>query len=459
MTAKLKEHQLHDYQKEAGRYIMERRASGLFLDMGLGKTVSTLTAINKLIYEELELDTVLVIAPKRVAATVWRDELQNWEHLEKLSITVISGSAKQRRAALREKTNIYTIGRENVAWLVAEYGGHALPFDMLVIDESSSFKNHKSVRFKALKRVVEAFKKVVLLTGTPAPNGLIDLWAQIYLLDGGQRLGRFVTNYQKNYFNRAYNGFGFDIRKEAEGMIYKEIEDICMSMSAADYLELPERTTTDIRVELSAAELAAYKAFERDKVLELVESGEEIGALNAAGLANKLQQYADGHVYDEDHNAHAVHAAKLDALEEFIEAANGRPVLIGWAFRHTRDAIIKKLAKYNPRTMEDEQTIRDWNAGKIRVLLMHPASGGHGLNLQAGGHFIIWAGLTWSLELYQQFNARLDRQGQTHPVTVAHLITSGTIDRDIRRALDGKKTKQNALLSAVKKRIDKYKNS
>lgn len=460
---KLNEANLHAYQQTAVVHILENPFCGLFLDMGLGKTVSTLTAINRLIYEELEIDSALIIGPKRVAETVWSAEIEKWAHLQGLSVSKIIGTEKQRKAALSVKADIYLLGRDNVAWLVGQFGGSMLPFDMLVLDESSSFKNPKSQRFKALKGVQPSFKRVVLLTGTPAPNGLIDLWPQIYLLDRGERLGKTISSYRREYFNPgASNGhivYNYKIQKGGEERIYDAIGDICISMKAEDYLELPKRVDKLVKIPFPAKLQKRYDDFEKEQVLQLFEDQEDdegINAVNAAALSTKLRQFANGAIYDDDKNVHVVHDLKLDALEELMEEAQGEPVLLAWAFRHDMHRIEKRFKKYKPRRLETEQDIKDWNAGKIPLLMMHPASGGHGLNLQDGGHLVVWFGQNWSLELYQQFNARLDRQGQTKPVVISHFVADKTIDLDVLASLESKDAKQEGLMAAVKSRIAKY---
>ena len=451
---------LHPYQKTSVEHIINTPFAGLLLEMGLGKTISTLTAIERLIYEDLAIDKVLIIAPKRVAENVWSDEQDKWEHIKHLTISKVTGTEKQRKAALVQKADIYLIGRDNVVWLCGQYGGSMLPFDMLVIDESSSFKNPKSLRFKALRAVQPSFKRVVILTGTPAPNGLIDIWSQIYLLDRGQRLGKYITRFREEYFKpNQRNGaivYNYKIKEDGEEKIYKKIEDICVSMKAEDYLNLPGRVNNFIKIQFPASLQKQYDDFEREQVLQLFSEGEEISALNAATLSNKLLQFANGAIYDNDKNSHEVHSLKIDAVEEIIEETGGKPVLIAWTYRQDMERLKHELKKYKPRELKTPEDIRDWNAGKIQVLLMHPASGGHGLNLQFGGNIIIWFGQTWSLELYQQFNARLDRQGQKETVIIHHLISHKTIDVDVRKAIENKALKQEGLMQAIKAKINKY---
>lgn len=350
------------------------------------------------------------------------------------------------------------VSRDNIAWLTGFYGGSFMPFDMLVIDESSSFKNHASVRFKALKNVQACFSRVVILTGTPAPNGLIDLWPQIWLLDRGERLGKTITFYRDNYFSKKYSGFGYAPIAGADDRIHSRIKDICMSLKSEDYLELPERIDTFINVVLPDEVKRRYEVFEREKVLEMLSDfgDAEITAMNAAALSNKLLQFAGGAVYDENREVHEVHDCKLDACEEFIEAANGKPVFIAYSYKHELERLLVRLKKYKPVKLETQQHIKDWNAGKIKVMLAHPASASHGLNLQEGNTSALWFSLNWSLELYQQFNKRLHRQGRKYPVVIGHLIAQGTEDETVRAALDRKTNTQEVLMAAVKAKIKKH---
>lgn len=454
---------LHGYQHTAKDHILKHSHSGLFLDMGLGKTVSTLTAINHLIFESLEIAKVLVVAPKRVAESVWGAEIHKWRHLKHLKTSLIAGNPKQRRKALSQEADIYLIGRDNIAWLCGQYGGSMLPFDMLVIDESSSFKNPKSVRFKALRGVQPSFKRVVLLTGTPAPNSLIDLWSQIYLLDRGERLGKFISSYRETYFKEGKrNGhivYNYNLREQSEQLIHSAISDICVSMKAEDYLDLPGRIENIVSIPMPDSIKEKYEEFEKEQVLQLfTEQNEEahISAVNAAVLTNKLLQFANGALYDEDKNVHEIHTLKLEALQELVESANGKPVLLAWTFRSDVPRIMKVLKEYKPKELKTDQDIQDWNAGKIKVLMMHPASGGHGLNLQAGGNNIIWFGQTWSLELEEQFNARLDRQGQKNVVVINKICLEGSMDIDVVEAQKRKALSQDSLMEAVKAKIKKY---
>jgi len=456
----LQKTQMHNYQHASVEHILANTHGGLFLDMGLGKTVSTLTAIKFLLHEDLDVDVVVVIAPKRVAESVWSDELQKWEHLKGLTLSKVVGTEKERKAALRVKADIYTVGRDNLAWLYGQFGGALFPGKrvMLVIDESSSFKNHASKRFGVLKLIQASFHRIVLLTGTPAPNGLIDLWAQMWLLDRGKRLGQSITFYRDNYFNRRYSGHGYELKPEGESQIQVKLKDICIAMKSEDYLELPERIDTFINIDFPPVLMKRYNDFEREKVLEMFSDlgDTEITAMNAAALRNKLLQFAGGAIYDEDKNVHEIHDMKLEATEEFIEAANGRPVLIAYTYKHELDRLMASLKKYKPIKMTTDQHIKDWNAGKIQVMLMHPASGGHGLNLQEGYSSALWFSLNDSLELYQQFNKRLHRQGRKYPVNIGHLIARGTEDEAVVKNLDGKTNIQDALMESVKAKIKKY---
>lgn len=450
----------HKYQEVAIRHIIDHPTAGLLLDMGLGKTVSTLTAIDILINEYLEVSKVLVIAPKRVAEDTWTSECEKWDHLRHLRVSVMLGTEKQRIAAFKQDADIYVINRENVEWLVSYWQGF-FPFDMVVIDELSSFKSAKARRFKALRLVRPKVNRVVGLTGTPAPNGLIDLWSQLYLLDMGERLGKTITSYRQKYFRPGRtNGqvvFDYKALDGSEQAIYDKISDICISMKAKDYLELPERIDRDVKVKLSEVNMKKYIEFEKEQILQLPEDEMgDVSAVNAAALSNKLLQFANGAIYDSDRGIHEIHTEKLEALTEIVEAANGQPVLIFYAFKHDLYRIQKKLKTYHPVEIGGSDCIRAWNAGQIKLLLAHPASAGHGLNLQAGGNIVVWYSLPWSSELYLQANARLYRQGQTKPVIIHKLIAEGTIDEDVIKALDGKIDKQEALMQAVKVRIEKY---
>lgn len=460
----MNENNLHEYQRYGVNFIIDHPYCGLFLDCGLGKTVTTLTAINHLMYSELEIRNCLIIAPKRVAETVWSEEIEKWEHLKHLKLSKIIGPEKKRIEALSQPADIYIISRDNITWLCSYFGGGHLPYDMLVIDELSSFKSYKALRFKALKVVRPSLQRVVGLTGTPAPNGLIDLWPQMYLIDRGQRLEKTVSRYRDKYFKPGRsNGaivYNYVPLQESEAKIHEAISDICVSMKANDYLKMPERIDNYIKIYLPPEIQAAYNKFEEENILQVINSlneEQEVTALNAAALANKLLQFANGAVYDENRNVHEIHDLKIDALRDLIEDSNGQPILCAWAYQHDRDRIMKKLKAYNPRELKTEKDIKDWNDGKINLLLAHPASVGHGLNLQRGGHIIVWFGNTWSLELYQQFNARILRQGQTkESVIIHHLVAIDTHDKDVIAAIANKDKKQNALLDSIKAKISKY---
>lgn len=457
----MNETNLHGYQRAAVEHIIKNPYSALLLDMGLGKTVSTLTAINRLINYSFEVTKVLVIAPLRVAEHTWAEECDKWEHLKGLKISKVLGSEKKRSEALSTQADIYVINRENVAWLVATHGYlfHNHFFDMVVIDELSSFKSSKSTRWKALKAVRPFLGRVVGLTGTPAPNGYIDLWAQMYLIDKGDRLGKFITRYRETYFSSVGRGnvvFRYDLRPEAQNKINSLISDICISMKAEDYLQLPKRLDYFNKIDLGKFK-KDYNKFECDCVLELfTEEDETITAASAAALSNKLLQFSGGAVYDEDHNTHVIHTKKLEALEDVVEAANGQPILLFYAFKHEESRITEHFKNLRVVKLDTPETIKAWHSGEIDIAIAHPASVGHGLNLQHGGNIIVWYGLTWSLELYQQANARLHRQGQSKPVKIYHLISEGTIDEEIVKALSNKDKTQNGLMQAVKARINKY---
>lgn len=453
----------YEYQRTATQWVLDNPRCGLFLDMGLGKTVSTLTAVQQMM-DDCEINRTLVVAPKKVAETTWSMEAGKWDHLQALRVVKVVGSEKRRKQALSEKADVYVIGRDNFVWLVGLYGGQ-LPFDFLVIDELTSFKSPKSLRFKAMRVATASVSRVVGLTGTPAPNGLLDLWGQMYCIDMGQRLGKSVTKYRETYFQtHRWNNIVVrcDLKKGCEKIIRDRIADICLSMQAKDYLQLPDMLTHTAPVVLSEAAMAAYNRFEREKVLEFKEDheGEPANILvnSAAGLLNKLTQFANGAVYDGDHNVHEIHDDKLDKLAEIVESANGSSVLVYYQFRHDVPRIKKKLKGFKVAVYEGEQQLMDWNAGKIDVLLAHPRSTAYGLNMQQGGHYIVWFGLGWDLELYQQANARLHRQGQTHPVTVYKLIASNTVDERAALAIENKKAKQQSLLDSLNYLITKHSN-
>lgn len=460
----LQRNQLHSYQERGVNHIIANEFCALFLDMGLGKTVTTLTAIKELL-DNCIISNALVIAPKKVTQVTWSDEIKNWAHLKGLTISVIDGDVKHRRAAMMAKADIYAVSRDNIVWLVLEYGGIKLPYDMVVIDELSSFKNHASKRFRALRKVRKFIPRVVGLTGTPSPNGLIDLFAQMYLIDEGQRLGKTITGYRDRFFRPdKRNGdivYTYALKQpanETEKQISDLIGDITISMTAEDYLKMPDKVMMYDTVEMSKKVAESYNEFEREQVLELINSDEPISAASAAALSNKLQQFANGAIYTADREVIQLHDEKIDKLQELVEAANGAPVLVAYSYKHDLDRIMRALKEYNPVKLEKPEQIADWNAGKISVLVTHPASSGHGINLQKGGNIIIWFGNTWSLELYMQFNARLYRQGQDKPVYIHHIVTKGTVDEKIIKALSGKKETQDGLMNSIKELMEKYKN-
>ena len=438
----------HEYQTYATDFILTHPISAILIQMGLGKSVITLNAIYDLCLDSFYIRKVLVIAPLRVCSGVWPAEIQKWDHLKGLTYSVAVGTETERRAALQQTTDIHIINRENVQWLIEESG---LPFDydMIIIDELSSFKSHQAKRFKSLMKVRPLVQRIVGLTGTPSSNGLMDLWAEFRLLDMGKRLGRFITHYRDEFFQPdKRNGmqvFSYKPRPGAEEEIYRRIGDITISMKSTDYLQMPECLMNEARVTLSDNERKDYDTLRKELVLTL--GDEEIDAVNAAALSGKLCQMANGAVYSEDKRSIHLHDRKLDMLEDLIEGANGKPVLVAYWYKHDLERIRKQFKVREIKTTGD---IDDWNAGAIPVGLIHPASAGHGLNLQAGGSTLIWFGLTWSLELYQQTNARLWRQGQTDTVVIHHIITQGTIDEQIMKALQSKDKTQAALIEAVK---------
>lgn len=449
----------HAYQQHCIRKIIEIKKLGLFLDMGLGKTVTTLTAIKELKYNRFAVRKVLVIAPKKVAEGTWTKEKDKWEHTKMLRVSQVLGSQAKRIRALNTPADLYIVNRENVCWLV-DYYRNDWPFDMVVVDESSSFKNHRAKRFKALASVGNLIDRMVELTGTPSPNGLADLWSQVYLLDGGERLGKRYTQFRERYFQPDKRGpagivYSYEAKPGTEESILQKISDICISMKAEDYLQLPDITYHEIPVKLDERARKAYLELEREMVLELPEDEEAISAAGAAALSNKLLQLGNGAVYDDDGNYHEVHNCKIEAFLELIESLQGKPALVFYNFRHDRIRLEKALEKMKLRvrelkTMQDED---DWNAGKVDVLLTHPASSAYGLNLQQGGNHVVWFGLTWNYELYTQANKRLHRQGQEQKVIVHHLICSGTRDEDVMEALNRKEDVQNWVMQSLKARI------
>jgi SNF2 family DNA or RNA helicase len=444
----------HDYQRYAAEFIITHPISALLLDMGLGKTSITLTAINDLHFDSFEIHKVLVVAPLRVARDTWSAEIEKWEHLKNLQYSVVVGPAQERLKALCTPADIYIINRENIQWLVEE-SGLTFDFDMAVIDELSSFKNHQSKRFKAFMKVRPKLKRIVGLTGTPASNGLMDLFAEFKLLDMGERLGRLIGQYRNAYFQPdKRNGmvvYSYKPLPDAEQRIYDKISDITISMKATDHLKMPELISAEYMVQLSENEKEKYDRLKKDLIFSTEDN--EVTAANAASLSNKLSQMANGAVYSDDGETVHIHDRKLDALEDIIESMNGRPLLVAYWFKHDLERIKKR---FEIREIKSSEDISDWNSGKIPVALIHPASAGHGLNLQSGGSTLVWFGLTWSLELYQQTNARLWRQGQTaDTVVIQHIIAKSTIDEQIMKALKTKDTTQAALITAVKAEVHK----
>ena len=442
----------HDYQTYATKFIEEHPVAAVLLDMGLGKSVITLTAIKNLCLDTFEVQKILVIAPLRVARDTWKAELEKWEHLRCIKYSVAVGTEAERKAALQKPANLYIINRENVGWLI-EQSGLPFDYDMVVIDELSSFKSHQTKRFRSLMKVRPTVKRMVGLTGTPSSNGLMDLWAEFRLLDMGKRLGRFITHYRDEFFRPdKRNGqviFSYKPKDGAEEEIYRRISDITISMKSTDFLQMPECVINEVDVSLSDKEMKMYNGLKKDLVLAI--SNKEIDAVNAGALSNKLSQMANGAVYDVDKNYIEIHDRKLDALEDLIEQANGKPVLVAYWFKHDLERIKKRFTVREIKTSKD---IADWNKGSIPVAVIHPASAGHGLNIQEGGSTLIWFGLTWSLELYLQTNARLWRQGQkSKTVVIHHIITKGTTDERIMKALRTKETTQDALMDAVKAEI------
>jgi SNF2 family DNA or RNA helicase len=445
---------LHSYQNFSVDFIEKNPISAIFLDCGLGKTIITLTALNDLLFDSFVVHRVLVIAPLRVASMSWPIEFGKWTHFNNLTYSVVVGAELERVSALQKKADIYIINRENVQWLIEE-SGLPFEFDTVVVDELSSFKSYQAKRFRALMKVRPKVKRIVGLTGTPSSNGLMDLWAEFRLLDMGQRLGRFIGQYRNNYFSPdKRNGqiiYSYKPLPYAEDQIYQKISDITISMKSTDYLQMPELVITETVVRLAEKERDRYEEFKRDMVLSLTEG--EVTAANATALSGKLCQMANGAIYGDEGFVHSIHERKLDALEDLIESANGKPVLVAYWFRHDLERISERLTKRHIpfSRLDTAESIRRWNRGEIPVALIHPASAGHGLNLQSGGSTLIWFGLTWSLELYQQTNARLWRQGQTSKtVVIQHVVTKGTIDEQILSALSEKNMTQTALIDAVK---------
>ena len=438
----------HDYQNYATEFILEHPVSAVFLEMGLGKSVITLTALFELCLDRFLIRKVLVIAPLRVARDTWPSEIRKWDHLKGLTYSVVVGTESERKSALLQRASVYIINRENLDWLVNK-SGYLFDFDMVVIDELSSFKSWKAKRFKSLLQVRPTVKRIVGLTGTPSSNGLLDLWAEFRVLDLGNRLGRYISHYRQTYFmpdkRNAQIVFSYKPLPGAEERIYERISDITISMKSCDFLNLPKCVINEVPVYMDRLELEIYEKFRTEMVAKV--KGKEIDAANAAVLSGKLLQMANGAVYDEEKNTAHIHDRKLEALEDLIEGANGKPVLVAYWYQHDADRIKDRIAVREIRTSKD---IEEWNSGRIAVAIIHPASAGHGLNLQAGGSTLIWFSLTWSLELYQQTNARLWRQGQKETVVIHHIIAKGTIDEDVMAVLHRKDRIQTALIDAVK---------
>ncbi len=438
----------HSYQEYAVKFIESHPISALFLDMGLGKTSITLTAVNELLFDSFEVRKVLVIAPLRVARNTWCDEIKKWDHLRNIKYSIVVGTEKERISALNENADIYIINRENVDWLVKK-SGYKFDFDMVVIDELSSFKNHQSKRVKSLMKIRPKVKRIVGLTGTPSSNGLMDLFAEFKVLDLGERLGYFIGQYRNTYFKPdKTNGaivYSYKPLPNAEDSIYEKISDITVSMKASEYLKMPELVISNYKVEMSDNEKKQYDEMKKNLICEIKDG--EITVSNAGSLSNKLSQFANGAVYDDEQNIVEIHSRKLDALEDIIESMNGKPLLVAYWYKHDLQRIKKR---FDVREIKTGKDIADWNKGKIPVALIHPASAGHGLNLQQGGSTLVWFGLTWSLELYQQTNGRLYRQGQKNTVVIQHIVTKGSIDEQILKALERKNKTQEDLIEAVK---------
>lgn len=449
----------HNYQQHCIDKILEVKKIGLFLDMGLGKTVTTLTAIRELKCNRFQVRKVLVIAPKKVAEGTWTREKDKWEHTRILRVSQVLGSQAKRIRALNTPADIYIINRENVVWLV-DYYRNSWPFDMVVVDESSSFKSHKAKRFKSLASVCSRIDRLIELTGTPSPNGLDDLWAQVYLLDGGERLGKRYTQFRERYFRPDKRGadgmvYSYAAKPGTEESILEKISDICISMKAEDYLQLPDVSYHQIPVILDPKAEKAYRELEREMVLQIPDDEEEISVTSAAALSNKLLQLANGAIYNELHEVREIHSCKIEAFMELIESLQGKPALVFYNFQHDKSRILQALSKTNLRVRElkTSQDEDDWNDRKIDVLLTHPSSSAYGLNLQQGGNHVIWFGLTWNYELYTQANKRLHRQGQTEKVIIHHLVCSGTRDEDVMQALEKKEDVQNWVMQSLKARI------
>lgn len=450
----------HDYQKHCISRIINTARAGLFLDMGLGKTAIVLTAIKELKYSRFEVSKVLVVAPKKVAESTWVREKDKWDHTKMLRVSQVLGSEAKRIKALNTPADIYVTNRENTVW-ITDYYRNSWPFDMVVLDESSSFKNRKAKRFKALSGMSGRIKRMVELTGTPSPNGLSDLWAQVFLLDSGERLGRSYTQFRERYFDPGARGNGviysYEPKEGTESSILGKISDICTSMKAEDYLQLPDMVCNEVAVELDASAKKKYQELEREMVLSLPEEAGDISVTSAAALSNKLLQLANGAVYDEGRDVHCIHNCKLETFMELVESLQGKPVLVFYNYQHDlarlKEALAKtRLVARELKTQADEDA---WNAGKVNVLLAHPASSAYGLNLQHGGNHVIWFGLTWNYEQYIQANKRLHRQGQTEKVIIHHLVCTGTRDEDVMEALKRKENVQDFVMESLKARIRK----
>lgn len=441
---------LHDYQRRAVEFVKDTANCALWIDPGLGKTITTLTALSDL-FAEFEVNKVLIVAPLRVAQSVWRQEIERWPHVSHLKAVSLCGPAKVRMKAVHEDAQIYIINREQLAWL-SDYWKENWPYDTVILDEASSFKSAKSQRFKSLRRVLPWINRLVELTATPASNSLLDLWPQIFLLDRGERLGKTMTAYKSRYFESDYMGYTYLLKKGARERIHEAVADLVLSMSAEDYLTLPKRVDRRIDVALTPSQRKQYRFLEKEFILRLEE--EDVAVPNAAALTGKLLQFANGAVYtDADGTFETVHNHKIEALQDIVESANGAPVLVAYNFKSDL-ARLKAVFPKGRALDANPKTIDAWNAGEIPILFAHPASAGHGLNLQDGGHLLVWFGLNWSLELYEQFNARLDRQGQTKPVAVYHIVTENSVDETVLEALAGKRVSQQALLQAVKRKIE-----
>lgn len=445
----------YDYQAYAIDKIIDNKRFGLFLDMGLGKTVSTLTAIEQLKYDYLDVDKVLVIAPKRVAEDTWAQEVEKWTHLTHLDVSLVLGTPKQREQALERNADIYVTNKENTKWICERFKKD-WPFDMVVIDELSTFKNSDSQRFKILKKKWPLFDRFVGLTGTPAPKNIMDLWAQIYLIDGGERLGKFKTHFRQRYFypthKVAEHTFNWELKDGAKDEIYKMISDVTVSMESKDYLKMPERVDTVKEAKLSKKERALYDELEQNMVIENdIDDDKDIVALNSASLSNKLLQMSNGAVYADDGSITHIHDKKLELLDEIVEESQGQPILVMYNYKHDKERL---LERYDfAETLDSDDYMERWNNGEIQMLITHPASAGHGLNLQYGGSIMVWFGLTWNLEYYEQANARLYRQGQKKTTVIHHLLTENSIDQKVYESLKNKKLGQNELMNAVKARL------